>query len=105
MAADGDDEIICSRFGGDEFVVAKVCSGDAGRQGEQYRSKFTAALKELNATSGKPYIVRVSFGLYHSALEGVNSIDSLLELADELMYSDKARYKRRPRNLPRLGKK
>lgn len=105
MAADGDDEIICSRFGGDEFVVAKVCSGDAGKQGEQYRSKFTAALKELNATSGKPYIVRVSFGLYHSALEGVNSIDSLLELADELMYSDKARYKRRPRNLPRLGKK
>lgn len=105
MAADGDEQIICSRFGGDEFVVAKVCTGDADKQGERYRSRFTAALEELNASSGKPYVVRVSFGMYHSALENVHSIDSMLELADELMYSDKARYKRRPRNLPRLGKK
>lgn len=104
-AAGDDSEIICSRFGGDEFVVAKVCGGDADAQGERYRSRFVSALAALNASSGYPFEVRVSFGIYHSMLDGVSSIDSLLELADELMYTDKARYKRRPRNLPRLGKR
>ncbi|MGN1421766.1 MAG: diguanylate cyclase domain-containing protein [Oscillospiraceae bacterium] len=98
-AAAGDKEIICSRFGGDEFVVARVCCGDAREQGEGYRSRFFAALDALNEASGCPFTVNVSIGLFCSPLKGVNSIDSLLELADKLMYSDKARYKRRPRGI------
>lgn len=100
-AAAGDGDIICSRFGGDEFVVAKVCDGDAEKQGELYKNRFVSALEALNEASGNPFTVKVSFGLFCSPLKGVDSIDSLLELADKLMYSDKARYKRRPRNLPR----
>ena len=98
-AVAGDDETICSRFGGDEFVVAKVCCGNAQEQGESYRRRFFAALDTLNKSSGYPFTVNVSIGLFCSPLKGVNSIDSLLELADRLMYSDKARYKRRPRDL------
>ena len=90
--------VVCSRFGGDEFVAAKVCPGDARQQVEKYRSGFVKVLEELNSTSGKPYRVNVGLGVYSASLEGVDSIDGLIELADRLMYSDKARHKRHPRN-------
>lgn len=100
-AADGDEAIICSRFGGDEFVVARICGGDAKERGEKYHERFDKALADLNARSGKPFEVQISFGVYSASLSSVDSVDSLIELADALMYSDKARYKRNPRNLPK----
>lgn len=90
--------VICSRFGGDEFVAAKVCGGDAQAQAEVFRRCFDESLEQLNKASGKPYAVKVSFGAYAASLEGVDSIEELIELADRLMYSDKARHKRHPRN-------
>lgn len=90
--------VICSRFGGDEFVAAKVCCGNAAEQAEEYRSSFARVLEELNSSSGKPYRVRVGLGVYSATLDGVDSIDGLIELADRLMYSDKAKHKRHPRN-------
>lgn len=91
--------VICSRFGGDEFVAAKVCSGDAKEQAELYHKSFEEVLTKLNENSGKPYKVCASFGIYSASLESVESIDSLIELADRLMYSDKAKHKRHPRSL------
>ena len=99
-AAEGDKSIICSRFGGDEFVVAKVCVGDADEQGARYQEQFERTLRELNSSSGKPFKVHISLGVYSAKLDNVSDIDSLIELADKLMYSDKARYKRKPRSLP-----
>lgn len=90
--------VICSRFGGDEFVAAKVCSGNAKEQADSFRDGFARALAELNTSSGKPFTVKVSTGVYSASLDGVNSIDELIELADRLMYSDKAKHKRHPRN-------
>lgn len=98
-AEKGDTEIICSRFGGDEFVVAKICSGDAKEQAERYRQNFDSVLAGLNSTSGNPYTVNVSIGIYCASLSSVDTIDELIELADRLMYNDKARHKRQPRNL------
>ncbi|MGN0687405.1 MAG: diguanylate cyclase domain-containing protein [Oscillospiraceae bacterium] len=100
MAAENDSEIICSRFGGDEFVVAKVCGGTAAQEAARYRDAFTAALGALNDTSGNPYRVNVSIGIYCASINAVDGVDELIELADRLMYSDKARYKRQPRNIP-----
>lgn len=91
--------VICSRFGGDEFVAAKVCEGDAAEQAKNYRAAFSEVLDELNAESGKPYKVQVSMGIYSATLDGVHSIDGLIELADRLMYSDKAKHKRHPRGI------
>ena len=96
-AAGSDSEIICSRFGGDEFVVARVCGGDARERGELFCGSFYKALARFNE-EGRPYRVDVGVGLYSAPLTEVSSIDALLELADKLMYSDKARYKRKPRN-------
>lgn len=90
--------VICSRFGGDEFVAAKVCGGDAKEQAEKYREGFAKTLAELNETSGSPYTVKVSVGVYSAPLDGADSVDALIELADRLMYSDKAKHKRHPRS-------
>ncbi|MBQ8170616.1 MAG: GGDEF domain-containing protein [Oscillospiraceae bacterium] len=98
-AEKGDSEIICSRFGGDEFVVAKICTGDAKDQAERYRRNFDTVLAALNAASGNPYTVAVSIGIYCASLNAVDTVDELIELADRLMYNDKARHKRRPKNL------
>ncbi len=97
-AEKGDTEIICSRFGGDEFVVAKICNGDAKEQAERYRTNFEAVLAGLNASSGNPYTVSVSIGVYCASISAVDTVDELIELADRLMYNDKARHKRHPRN-------
>lgn len=98
MAAQGDPRVICSRFGGDEFVVARVCGGDAKQLSEQYRERFVQALYGLNDTSGKPFAVEASVGVFCADLDEADSVDRLIELADRLMYTDKARYKRHPRS-------
>ena len=90
--------VICSRFGGDEFVAAKVCPGNAREQSELYRSSFEQILGEINESSGCPYAVSVGLGVYSASLSAVDSIDGLIDLADRLMYSDKAKHKRHPRS-------
>lgn len=92
-------DVICSRFGGDEFVVAKLCGGNAEEQAAAYRKGFDEALAELNAGSGRPFTVSASIGIYCSSLDKVDTIDELIDLADRMMYNDKARHKRRPKNM------
>ncbi len=98
MAACDGEDIICSRFGGDEFVVARICT-DAAERGKCYHARFIEVLEELNCHSGNPYKVAVSIGVYSASLADIDSIDSLIELADKLMYNDKARHKRRPKGV------
>ncbi len=92
-------DVICSRFGGDEFVVAKLCGGDARQLAEAYRNGFNEALAELNANSGRPFTVSASIGIYCSSLDKVDTIDELIDLADRMMYNDKARHKRKPKDM------
>ncbi len=99
LKGDGENGVICARFGGDEFVAAKICSGDSKAEGERYHERFNNVLSELNRMSGYPFEVHASFGVYASSLDEVDGIDSLIELADRLMYSDKAKHKRKPRNV------
>ena len=97
-AAEGDARVICSRFGGDEFVVARICEGDAKQHAESYHKRFSETLTRLNGASGKPFSVEASVGVFSADLTDVDSVDRLIELADRLMYNDKARYKRHPRS-------
>ncbi|MBQ8841669.1 MAG: GGDEF domain-containing protein [Ruminiclostridium sp.] len=97
-AKETDDNIICSRFGGDEFVVAMLCNGDAKEKSEQFHNNFDTVLEEINSTSGKKYKVSASIGLSCASVSEIESIDELIDLADVMMYNDKARHKRRPKN-------
>ncbi len=92
-----DKGIICSRFGGDEFVVAMLCGGDAEEKSKAFHENFKNALAELNGSSGKSYKVSASIGVCSSPLDNVKTIEELIELADVMMYNDKARHKRRPK--------
>jgi len=99
LKGDGENGVICARFGGDEFVAARICCGDAKTEGERYHERFDMVMGELNRMSGYPFEVHASFGVYASSLDEVDGIDALIELADRLMYSDKAKHKRKPRNV------
>ncbi len=94
-----DDRIICSRFGGDEFVVAMIGDGDGEEKSQLFRESFVFALNMINEESGKDYKVSASIGLSCSPLDDVRNIEELIERADRMMYTDKARHKRRPKGM------
>lgn len=94
-----DERIICSRFGGDEFVVAMIGSGDSDEKSQLFRESFVFVLNMINDESGKDYRVSASIGLSCSPLDDVQNIEELIERADRMMYTDKARHKRRPKGL------
>lgn len=87
------DHVICSRFGGDEFTVACVCTGDAQKRGDDIVEKIKAHLEEFNASSDKPYKVKASFGLMHDVIKEGFIADSLIKAADDLMYKEKLSHK------------
>lgn len=98
-AAAVDERIICSRFGGDEFVVAMIGSGDSEEKSQLFRESFVFALNMINDESGKNYRVSASVGLSCSPLDDIQSIEELIERADRMMYTDKARHKRKPKDM------
>ena len=94
-----DERIICSRFGGDEFVVAMIGNGDSEEKSQLFRESFVFMLNMMNDESGKDYRVSASVGLSCSPLDDIQSIEELIERADRMMYTDKARHKRRPKGM------
>lgn len=82
-------ELVCSRFGGDEFAV--IGSGDDFSP-EDYITEVRAYLAGYNRSSGCPYRVEVSVGMEKTDLSGwssSDSIDDIIRIADARMYEDK----------------
>ncbi len=94
-----DERIIYSRFGGDEFVVAMIGDGDSEEKSELFRESFVFALNIINDSAEKPYRISASIGLSCSPLDDVKNIEEVIERADRMMYTDKARHKRRPKGI------
>ncbi len=89
---------ICARFGGDEFVVAGVIE-NVGSYKEDFKKRFYDYIDNYNKTSGKPYKISSSVGMVCESAEK-SSIDVLIKISDDLMYTDKASRKKvrsRPR--------
>lgn len=82
---------ICSRFGGDEFVVAGLV-----QNGETYADGFKKRVDEYieryNSVSGRPYKVETSIGIVCYNPRGT-TIDEMIKMSDNLMYADKAGHK------------
>ncbi|MBQ5332495.1 MAG: GGDEF domain-containing protein [Oscillospiraceae bacterium] len=89
----GGEHDICSRFGGDEFTVAKVCTGDPEDDGNIMVKKLKARLNYINETSGKPYMVQGSYGVFGAKITEDMDIDAIIRTADDRMYSDKSTHK------------
>lgn len=82
-----DENSICARFGGDEFVVLTKCANETSSR--LLEEKFNALLEQHNAIITKPYKISASFGsVTRKAGEGCTLI-RLIKTADEIMYDVK----------------
>lgn len=79
------EEAVCVRFGGDEMMA--VYEGKIDE--EALRSAMSSQLDGYNSSSGKPYRVSASVGVY--ICDNLDSIefDDLVKESDKLMYFEK----------------
>lgn len=89
-AADEND--ICARFGGDEYVVFGKGKGEY--EMNAYIDKVNEYLSEYNLTSEKPYNVHGSFGGCIVPKGSKLHIDYYINKADSKMYVEKESHKR-----------
>ena len=64
-----------------------------GRYTDDIRSEINSYLDSFNATSGKPYRVFASVGIYYAKQEEISDFKEILKRSDKLMYMDKAKKK------------
>ena len=82
------EEAVCARFGGDEMIA--VINGEYTGD---IRGNIARYLECYTASSGKPYTVSASVGIYRAAPEETGDFKEILKKSDKLMYMDKARKK------------
>ena len=91
---------VCARFGGDEFVVAGVTELSEEEYSENFRKRFDEYLENYNNEAGKPYKVEASIGITCRQPENFN-VDDMIKLSDDLMYTEKSTRKHFVRSRPR----
>ncbi|MCH5192907.1 MAG: GGDEF domain-containing protein [Oscillospiraceae bacterium] len=82
---------ICSRFGGDEFVVAGIVQNE-NTYADEFKSRVDEYIERYNSVSGRPYKVETSIGIVCFKPQGT-TIDEMIKQSDNLMYADKASHK------------
>lgn len=82
---------VCTRTGGDEFCI--ILEHENEDDVKDYIAAVDEFLRKYNETSGLPYKVGCSCGYYSINSDSITSIDSMVKLADENMYSVKTRKK------------
>lgn len=85
---------ICSRFGGDEFIIA-FCDSRGEERGNEIIEDMHNKLVEFNSYSQKPYYVNMSVGMYSKVAEKSDTLDLYIKCADALMYANKKENKKR----------
>ncbi|MBU4227271.1 PAS domain S-box protein, partial [bacterium] len=85
-------DIIC-RMGGDEFLL--IFPDSSLNDVPLIKERITNKLKELNENLNKPYKISFSIGLSCYNPSNPLSIEELIKIADENMYEDKKKKKKR----------
>ena len=85
---------LCTRFGGDEMLA--VCIGK--QDVKQIKEAFAEYFVNLNATSGKDYIIEASTGIYITGENEILGFEELVEKSDSLMYEEKEERRKRRMN-------
>lgn len=86
---------ICSRFGGDEFIV--LSANPNGVCIAEFSERVQAALAEHTKHARSRYEIIVSIGSITARIASVDDLDECIRLADEKMYSEKRSHKRSAR--------
>ena len=76
---------LCLRFGGDEMLG--VYNGVLDEAA--LREEFNKKLDGYNASSGKPYKISASLGMYVLTSSDAEDLDELIKKSDKLMYFNK----------------
>lgn len=82
---------LTSRFGGDEFEVMAFNYNKSMAQ--NFVKELNRSFDEYNRTSGKPYVVMVSVGIYVDVPGSDSTLEDFIREADARMYSDKKKRK------------
>lgn len=82
-------DAVCTRFGGDEMLAVYPYGEKSG----DIRSIFCGYLDRYNDSSGKPYKVAASMGIYVTEKGERPSFEELVKKSDGLMYEEKKRRK------------
>ncbi|MCR5123278.1 MAG: GGDEF domain-containing protein [Ruminococcus sp.] len=82
---------ICARIGGDEFAVFTVKATEETR--ETLESKIEHTLDDINKAADKPYKIMASIGSVIVTPSAEDTIEGLLNKADETMYEIKKQRK------------
>jgi len=82
-----NENSICARFGGDEFVIFDM--GVEEGDDEALKSRIEAKLDQINVIISKPYDIAVSIGSIIVRAEEGMTLYRVIKKADELMYEVK----------------
>ncbi len=95
IAGDAKDEID-ARIGGDEFVIV-FAGKDGDKMANKRKSLIIQGLDAYNQSSGKPYKLSASIGVFTDCILG-HTIDYFLKHADSMMYIEKTQHKKELEN-------
>lgn len=84
----------CGRMGGDEFI-AIIDKEDS----ENLKKNLSDRINEYNCNSDKKFELKYSIGSSDYNIEGTNSLDDCIRMADYNMYEMKAMYQRRSKEV------
>lgn len=90
----GGKDSINARFGGDEFVSAIFTGEKPEKAIKEFKEKLGEKINKANETLKKPYKISASIGSKYTSFTKQTEIDSLIKMADKLMYTDKSSKKR-----------
>ena len=87
---------VCSRFGGDEFIVC--AAGYSEEDAEAYESRLEEELEKINDSADKPYRVSMSCGFEVVVPQIGEVLNHYVDVADNRMYETKNSKKNRNNN-------
>ena len=82
-------EMLGMRYGGDEFVLFGGYKDGEEAQVEKIIESIREDIAEVNASRKYPFKLSASIGLSTDKAQNIESLDNVIELADQKMYEEK----------------
>jgi len=83
---------ILIRMGGDEFMIV-LCRLDE-QEAERVWNRILDKFKMINEKENRPYMISVSHGVVEIDNQKTRDMDTIITMADELMYEEKKKIKK-----------